>query len=155
MTGLAHPSVPTLLAEISVLLLLVQSTGEVRHALRCLSGAQSHSCCQPLLCSGFFCRAEHEVTKDRSATISPQLWIGACVVCGQSEGRAARLRVVGRGGGGGRGSEIRSRNAAATAHRLNCPPRVKLFNFSPFARLNPTLGEQKPKVGNDQEMGAQ
>lgn len=104
----------------------------------------------------FFRRAEHRVTEDRLATKSSQLSIGTCVVCGQSEGQAAQPRVVGRGGGGGRGSEIRSRNAAAAAaHCLNCPPRVKLFNFSPFARLNPTLGEQKPKVGNDQEMGAQ
>lgn len=117
----------------------------------CLSGVQSNSCCQPLPCRVFFHRVKHKVTKDRSATKSSQLSTGTCVVCGQSE---AEPRAVGRGGGG-RGSGIRSRNAAATAHCLNCPPRVKLFNFSPFARLNPTLGEQKPKVDNDQEMGAQ
>lgn len=168
MTGPAHPSVTTLLAEISVLPLLVESDREVRQRECC--GCITHCgaflgfsqkgttipAASPCHAAFFFRRAEHRVTEDRLATKSSQLSIGTCVVCGQSEGRAAQPRVVGRGGGGGRGSEIRSRNAAAAAaHCLNCPPRVKLFNFSPFARLNPTLGEQKPKVGNDQEMGAQ
>lgn len=81
MTGPAHPSVTTLLTDISVLPLLMQSTGEVRHPLWCLSGVQSHSCCHAAF---FFRGVEHKVTTDRSVTRSSLLSIGTCVVCGQS-----------------------------------------------------------------------
>lgn len=74
----------------------------VHSPLWCHSGVPSNSCCQPLSCSSFCPGVEHKLTKDRSATKPSQLSPGACVVCGQSEGRAARPRVVGRGGGGGK-----------------------------------------------------
>ena len=114
-------------------------------------------------CSGFLRRAEHEVTEDQLATESSQP-----SQCSRSKRRLCGLRPApaergsscsaeshGAGSSGGSGSAAAAAAAAAAAHCLNCPPRVKLFNFSPFARLNPTLREQKPKVGDDQEMGAQ
>lgn len=98
----------------------------------CLLGLQSHCCRGAAVFS-------HKVTGGESAAGSPQPcghWCSLRLAEPLTESRGATSS-------GERGRQ--GRGIAAAAHHLNCPPRVKLFNFSPFARLNPPLRDKSPK----------